>query len=81
MGLNEREQMRSKSGIVGSLLNESTDKPKKNKPKLSQRGVYLEPKHVKALAFEKAETGEDISQIVRRALDLYFGDKLKKYDN
>lgn len=52
-----------------------------NKPKKEYiyRSYYLEKHHVKALDFEKAKTGKDLSQIIRESLDQFFGDELEQY--
>jgi len=52
---------------------------KKPKKEYVYRSYYLEKHHVKALDFEKAKTGKDLSQIVREALDQYFGEELEQY--
>ena len=54
-------------------------KEKEEKREIIARTFYIGTEHVKALAFEKAETGKDLSEIVREALDSYFGEKMEKY--
>lgn len=52
---------------------------KEEKRDIIARTFYIGTEHVKALAFEKAETGKDLSEIVRESLDNYFGEKMEKY--
>ena len=76
--LADRENKR-KSSVVGDIVSVQAEGKKENKREIIPRTFYIGTEHVKALAFEKAETGKDLSEIVREALDQYFGDKMKNY--
>ena len=63
---------------------DTSNKPHRHKEEIlnepyKYRSYYIEACHVKALDYEKAKTGKDLSVIVREALDKYFGSELKKY--
>ena len=76
--LADRENKR-KSSVVGDIVSVQAEGKKEEKKDIIPRTFYIGTDHVKALAFEKAETGKDLSEIVREALDKYFGEKLEKY--
>lgn len=73
----ERENRRKKS-VVGDIIDVQKEETKEKRDTIA-RTFYIGTEHVRALAFEKAETGKDLSEIVREALDNYFGDKLDNY--
>lgn len=73
----DREDKRK--SVVGDIINKEEGKKKKEKKELVTRTYNIAPEHVKALAFKKAGTGREISDIVREALDQYFGDELEQY--
>lgn len=62
-----------------SVVEDIVGSNKEEKKEVLARTFYINPEHVKALAFEKAGTGKDLSEIIREALDDYFGDKLEEY--
>lgn len=69
-----------KSGKKPSAVSQLIGRTEPEKTaELIYRSFYIEPHHVKALAYEKAETGRNLSEIVREALDGYFGNKLDQY--
>lgn len=70
----ERENKRK--SVVGDIVGVNKEEEKKE---VVARTFYINPEHIKALAFEKAGTGKDLSEIVREALDDYFGEKLEEY--
>ena len=72
----QRENKRK--SVVQDIVNLKGEE-KKEKEELVPRTFYIKPEHIKALAFEKAETGKDLSEIVREAMDSYFGEKLEQY--
>ncbi len=75
--LADRENRRK--SVVEDIVSVQGEGRKEEKKDYISRTFYLESEHVKALAFEKAETGKDLSEIVREALNNYFGDKLDNY--
>lgn len=70
----EPKQMDTSKSAVKQILGGS--KPKKE---YIYRAYYIEPHHKKALDFERARTGKDLSEIVREIFDAHFGDTLEKY--
>lgn len=76
--LADRENKR-KSSVVKDIVSVQVEAKKEDKKDIIPRTFYIGTDHVKALAFEKAETGKDLSEIVREALDAYFGEKMEKY--
>lgn len=76
--LADRENKR-KSSVVQDIVGVQAEEKKEEKKDIIARTFYIGTGHVKALAFEKAETGKDLSEIVREALDGYFGEKMKRY--
>lgn len=74
----EQRENKRKS-VVEDIVNVQGEGKKEEKRDIIARTFYIGTEHVKALAFEKAETGKDLSEIVREALDNYFGDKMKNY--
>lgn len=76
--LADRENKRR--SVVQDIVNvQGEEKQEQEKRDIIARTFYIGTEHVKALAFEKAETGKDLSEIVREALDNYFGDKINNY--
>lgn len=73
----EKKEIKKASGSNSAVRQIIGDK--KPKKEFAYRSYYIEQHHVKALAFEKAKTGKDLSEIVRNALDNYFGDELDQY--
>lgn len=74
----DRENKRT--SVVGDIIEKKGDKKKeKDEKELMARTYYIAPEHVKALAFKKAGTGREFSDIVREALDQYFGEELEQY--
>lgn len=67
--LEERESKRQQATPVRNILGTSIEMKKKN---LIGKTIYLTKEQSKRLAFEKAETEKDISEIVREAIDMYF---------
>ena len=74
----EQRENKRKS-VVQDLVDVQGEEEKEEKKEIIARTFYIRAEHVKALAFEKAETGKDLSEIVREALDSYFGEKMEKY--
>lgn len=74
----EQRENKRKS-VVQDLVDVQGEEEKEEKKEIIARTFYIGTEHVKALAFEKAETGKDLSEIVREALDSYFGEKMEKY--
>ncbi|NLK23796.1 MAG: hypothetical protein GX309_07425 [Clostridiales bacterium] len=72
----ERENRRK--SVVKDIVDVQGEE-KQEKRDIIARTFYIGTEHVKALAFEKAETGKDLSEIVREALDDYFGEKINNY--
>lgn len=64
---------------IVDVQGEEIKEKEEEKKEIIARTFYIGTEHVKALAFEKAETGKDLSEIVREALDSYFGEKMEKY--
>lgn len=76
--LADRENKRR--SVVQDIVNvQGEEKQEQEKRDIIARTFYIGTEHVKALAFEKAETGKDLSEIVREALDNYFGEKINNY--
>lgn len=75
--LADRENKRK--SVVSDIVSVQAEEKKEEKKDIIPRTFYIGTDHVKALAFEKAETGKDLSEIVREALDAYFGEKMEKY--
>lgn len=74
----EQRENKRKS-VLQDIVDVQGEEEKEEKKEIIARTFYIGTEHVKALAFEKAETGKDLSEIVREALNDYFGDKINKY--
>lgn len=78
--MNKFEQRENKrKSVLQDIVDVQGEEEKEGKKDIIARTFYIGAEHVKALAFEKAETGKDLSEIVREALNNYFGDKINKY--
>lgn len=83
MGFNDRENKHK--NVVSDIINITPDTTKTTKPQtqektkndtsdqtLVRKTFYITNEQIKTMAYHKADTGEDLSTIVRNALDLYF---------